>query len=87
MRFVLAFNMPSNFCFQQTNLRRSDEIIKKCWGLQNEAQISPNHLHFCFFSVCKETKPLQRHHEKQSSEDIPLNCKTESTNMPQSESR
>ena len=46
-----------------------------------------NYLHFCFFSVSKETKPLQRHHEKQSSEDIPLNCKTESTNMPQSESR
>ena len=46
-----------------------------------------NHLNFCFCSVCKETQPLQQHHEKQSSEDIPLNCKTENTNMPLSESR
>ena len=46
-----------------------------------------HYLHFCFFSVCKETQPLQLHHEKQSSEDIPLNCKTENTNMPLSESR
>ena len=46
-----------------------------------------NYLHFCFCSVCKETQPLQQHHEKQSSEDIPLNCKTANTNMLLSESR
>ena len=46
-----------------------------------------NYLHFHCLSACKETRPLQRNPEKQSSEDIPLNCKTENTNMPLSESR
>merc|ERR1712051_483873 len=45
-----------------------------------------NYLHFCFFSVCKETRCLQRRNINQSPEDIPLNCKTENTSMPLSES-